>query len=310
MGDGPVSAPRFPPAARPHLEWKLRDRTLRLGARTLVMGVLNITPDSFSDGGLFQSHENALAHGLRLLDEGADILDIGGESTRPGATSVSDSDELARVLPTLTALRRARPAALLSIDTTKAIVARAAINAGADIVNDVSGFLWDDAMPSACADLGCGVIVMHTRGRPDLWRLLPDLRRKAVLPLVREGLAISLDLGLAAGVRREAMVVDPGFGFGKRGDENYWLLADLAGLATLGRPLAVGLSRKSFLGRTLEQIPPPASASSDPAPTRAIASVTAATAAILSGAHIIRAHDVRPTIEAAAIADAILNAAT
>jgi dihydropteroate synthase len=282
------------------------------------MGVLNITPDSFSDGGLFLSPQDALAHGLRLLDEGADILDIGGESTRPGAIAISAEEELARVLPTHTALRRARPAALLSIDTTKAAVARAAVSAGADIVNDVSGFLWDDAMPQACAELECGVIVMHTRGRPDLWRLLPDLRRKAVLPLVREGLATSLQMGLDAGIRREAMAIDPGFGFGKRGDENYWLLADLPALSPLSRPIAVGLSRKSFLSRTLSLIPSPESIatrdsrsdSSDSAATqpRVIASLAAATIAILAGAHIVRAHDVRPTVEAAAIADALLHA--
>jgi dihydropteroate synthase len=277
------------------------------------MGVLNITPDSFSDGGLFLSPKDALAHGLRLLDEGADILDIGGESTRPGAIAITAEEELARILPTLAALRRARPAALLSIDTTKAAVARAAVAQGADIVNDVSGFLWDDAMPQACAELECGVIVMHTRGRPDLWRLLPDLRRKAVLPLVREGLSTSLQMGLDAGIRRQAMAIDPGFGFGKRGDENYWLLADLPALSPLNRPIAVGLSRKSFLGHTLEQIPPPPSHTEQsapaPPPARAIASVTAATAAILAGAHIVRAHDVRPTVEAAAIADALLHAA-
>jgi dihydropteroate synthase len=320
------------------------------------MGVLNITPDSFSDGGLFLSAQEALTHGLRLLDEGADILDIGGESTRPGSVAVTASEEMARVLPTLTALRRARPAALLSIDTTKAAVARAAVAAGADIVNDVSGFLWDDSMPAACAELECGVIVMHTRGRPDVWKLLPDLRRKSVLPLVREGLADSLQMGIEAGVRREAMAIDPGFGFGKRGDENYWLLADLPGLATLARPMAVGLSRKGFLARTLGQISPPetiagrrwhedeaaeagseaaneagaesahetAAASGVPAAgvpvggvpatgaaaaqARAIASLTAGTMAILAGAHIVRAHEVRPAIEAAAIADALLNA--
>jgi dihydropteroate synthase len=282
------------------------------------MGVLNITPDSFSDGGLFLSPQDALAHGLRLLDEGADILDIGGESTRPGAIAISAEEELARVLPTHTALRRAPPPALLSIDTTKAAVARAAVSAGADIVNDVSGFLWDDAMPQACAELECGVIVMHTRGRPDLWRLLPDLRRKAVLPLVREGLATSLQMGLDAGIRREAMAIDPGFGFGKRGDENYWLLADLPALSPLSRPIAVGLSRKSFLSRTLSLIPSPESIatrdsrsdSSDSAATqpRVIASLAAATIAILAGAHIVRAHDVRPTVEAAAIADALLHA--
>ncbi len=255
---GIQSSPHLPPSPRPHLDWRLRDRTLRLGSRTLVMGVLNITPDSFSDGGLFLSPNDALSHGLRLLDEGADILDIGGESTRPGAIAISAQEELDRVLPALTAIRRARPTALLSIDTSKAAVARAAVSAGADIVNDVSGFLWDDAMPQACAELECGVIVMHTRGRPDIWRLLPALRRKAVLPLVREGLATSLQLGLDAGVRREAMAIDPGFGFGKRGEENYWLLAGLPALSTLGRPLAVGLSRKSFLSRTLNLIPPPA----------------------------------------------------
>jgi dihydropteroate synthase len=257
------------------------------------MAVLNVTPDSFSDGGLYSTKEAAIAHGLGLLAEGADILDIGGESTRPGATPVSAEEEQSRVLPVVAELRRLRPGALLSVDTSKSAVARAAVAAGADIVNDVSGLLWDDAMAATCAELECGVIAMHTRGRPQEWRQLPPLSREAVLPMVRDGLRASLERAVDAGIRREAVVLDPGFGFGKMGEENYWLLAGMSQLAELERPILAGLSRKSFLG-AME--------------TRANATLAATVAAVLAVAHIVRVHEVTPTREAVAIVDALLRA--
>jgi dihydropteroate synthase len=287
--------------------WKLRTRSLALGVRTLVMGVLNVTPDSFSDGGLFLGADAATAQALALLDQGADLLDIGGESTRPGlaALTVSAQEEQDRILPVLSAILRERPQAVLSVDTYKAATARAAVAAGAEIVNDISGLAWDSEMPSTCADLQCGVVLMHTRGRPPDWRTLPRLEASAVVPLVREGLAQSLQSALAAGIDPSRIVLDPGYGFGKIFSENHPLLAHQDELLVLGQPLLAGISRKSFLGRILSvalDIP------NVPAGERGNATLAATTAAILAGASIVRVHDARPAREAAAVADAILAA--
>jgi len=291
--------------ARPHHLWKLRTRELALGGRTLVMGVLNVTPDSFSDGGQFFAREKAVYHALAMLEEGADILDIGGESTRPGKRApVTAAQEQERVLGVMEGVLAAQPEALISIDTYKAETARVAIAAGAEIVNDVSGFLWDDQMATACAELGCGVVLMHTRGRPAEWAVQPALAADEVVPLVKGELAARAGAALAAGVARESIVLDPGFGFGKIGDENYPLLQHFSELQALGFPLLAGASRKSFLLRTLE-----ARTGAEPgAKSRIHATIAAHTAAILAGASIIRVHDVRPAVEAAAIADAILQA--
>ena len=216
-------------AARARYEWQLRSRVLSLGGRTLLMGVVNVTPDSFSDGGAFVSAQQAVDYALRLLDEGADMLDIGGESTRPGAPAltseaISANEEQGRVLPVIEGVLRARPDAVLSVDTYRAATARRAVAAGAEIVNDVSGGLWDEAMPATCAALQCGVIVMHTRGLPSEWASQPRLRDQDVLPCVSEGLRDRLGAAIGAGVARERIVLDPGFGFGKRGAENWALL--------------------------------------------------------------------------------------
>src|ERR1700722_19652950 len=228
----------MPFTRRSEFLWQLRTRSLVLGAQTLVMGVLNVTPDSFSDGGLYHSAQEAIEHGLRMLDEGADILDIGGESTRPGQQHVvSAAEEQDRVRPVMQAILRARPEAVLSIDTYKASTARAAVGAGAEIVNDVSGFLWDEEMAATCADLRCGVVLMHTRGKPDERRALPKLGADAVLPLVKRELEDRLQAALRVGVSRERIVLDPGYGFGKRFEENYPLLARQAELRELGQPL-------------------------------------------------------------------------
>ena len=285
--------------------WQLRTRSLALGTQTLVMGVLNVTPDSFSDGGLYHSAQEAIEHGLRMLDEGADILDIGGESTRPGQQHVvSAAEEQDRVLPVMQAILRTRPEAVLSIDTYKASTARAAVDAGAEIVNDVSGFLWDEEMAATCASLRCGVVLMHTRGKPDEWRTLPKLGPEDVLPLVKRELEDRLQAALRAGVSRERIVLDPGYGFGKRFEENYPLFARQAELRELGQPLLAGVSRKSFLARTLAALYGGADA---PMEKRLHATIAATTAAILAGADIVRVHDVRPAVEAARIADVLLN---
>ena len=305
-----------PHPARAISNWRLRTRTLLLGARTLVMGVVNITPDSFSDGGHFLDPEAAVAQALKLMDEGADLLDLGAESTRPGsraggaagtsfAPAVSAEEEQARLLPVLEGILRARSAAIISVDTYKASTARAALKAGAEIVNDVSGLAWDAEMAAVCAEFSAGVVLMHTRGRPEEWRAQAQLAPDALLATVREGLAASLSAAISSGIPPDAVVLDPGYGFGKRFDENYSLLARQAELLSLGRPLLAGLSRKSFLGRTLA---PLNDGSDAPVEAREAASLAALTAAILRGASIVRVHEVRPAVEAARIADAILAA--
>ena len=296
---------------RTRASWRLRTRTLDLGSRTLVMGVVNITPDSFSDGGLYLDPEAAVAHGLKLIEEGADLLDLGAESTRPGSraggadAAVSADEEQARLLPVVEGILRKRPDAILSVDTYKAETARAALKAGAEIINDVSGFVWDPAIAGVCAQLGAGVVLTHTRGRPEEWRAQPQLEADALLTMVREGLAASLATARRAGIPDEAIVLDPGYGFGKRLGENYALLARQEELLALGRPLMVGLSRKSFLGHTLT---PLFGGNEAPMNARENASLAAMTAAILHGASMVRVHAVRPAVEAARIADAILDA--
>jgi len=305
----------MPFAVRPQFDWHLRTRALPLGQRTLIMGILNVTPDSFSDGGHFYSPDSApdraVAHALRMLDEGADILDVGGESTRPNATPLTPEEEQTRILPAIEAILKQRPQTILSVDTFHAATARHAIAAGAEIVNDVSGHLWDSAMSEVCAELGCAAILMHTRGRPQDWPHQPPLLKKEVLPLVLNGLRERLEAAIAAGIPIDKIVLDPGFGFGKRLDENYPLLAHLDQLHQLHRPILVGISRKSFLAKTIAQALPPSPAilnGTPPRPDRLNATIAANTIAILSGAHILRVHDVRPAVEAAAIADRILNA--
>jgi dihydropteroate synthase len=281
------------------------------------MGILNVTPDSFSESGAHHDTLTAIEHGLTLLDQGADLLDIGGESTRPGATPVSLQEEQDRVLPVIESILHRRPGTVISIDTYHAATAREAVAAGAEIVNDVSGFLWDPALAPVCAELQCGVILMHTRGRPSEWRTLPPLPPHEVLPLVRSGLVAALDRATTAGIDRARMVLDPGYGFGKAFDANYSLLARQHELLSLEQPLLAGVSRKSFLANTLAQSLPASPVSAEPKSVAALvppaarghATLAAVTAAILAGASIVRAHDVRPAVEAARIADAVLNAA-
>jgi dihydropteroate synthase len=296
----------MPFGLRSRCNWKLRTRSLPLGERTVVMGVLNTTPDSFSDGGAFSTPAAGIEYSLAMFEEGADIVDIGGESTRPGKRRpVSVQEEIDRVIPVVEGVLRHRPDAILSIDTYKAQTAASALAAGVEIVNDVSGFLWDEEMSSVCVAVGCGVVLMHTRGRPEEWRTLPPLQQKEVVPLVMRGLRQRLQGALDAGVERERIVLDPGFGFGIILEQNYALLAGLEELSGLGQPLLAGVSRKAFLGRTLSPLYQGVDA---PAGRRGSASLAAVTAAILAGAQLVRVHDVRPSREAATIADAILAA--
>ena len=278
------------------------------------MGVLNVTPDSFYDGGRFVAPEQAVEHGLKLLAEGADILDIGAESTRPGAAvsadealrgparkpSVSAEEELQRLMPVVEGILRSRPDAIVSVDTYKAEVARAAVAAGAEIVNDVSAFLWDPRMATACAELKCGVVLMHTRGTPEQWRTMPS--EGNLTSRVRDELANRVQVAMENGVERSRIVLDPGFGFGKNFEQNYPLLAGLEHLQQLGLPLLVGTSRKSFVGRSVSKRVGHEVAPSD----RLYGSLGAMVISILHGAHIVRVHDVRPSLDAAAIADEVL----
>ncbi len=292
---------------RAHYTWRLRSRSLVLGERTLLMGVVNVTPDSFSDGGRYFDRDAAIAHALELHDGGADILDIGGESTRPGAcvadhATVTEEEELDRVMPVIEGVLSARPDAIISIDTYKAEVARRAIAAGAEIVNDVSAARWDALMLPALADLRCGVVLMHMRGRPEEWRTLPPVEN---LPaLVRCELSLFAAVALHAGIARDRIVLDPGFGFGKNYDENLPLLARFGELAELQYPLLAGTSRKGFIGRVLGN-----GTNEDRCPSERLnGSLAAMTASILAGAHIVRVHDVKEARDAARVADAVLAA--
>jgi len=272
--------------------WRCGGRRIEWGRRTLIMGILNITPDSFSDGGRYFSTTAALAGARLLIDEGADILDVGGESTRPGSEPVSAVEEMERVLPVIAALRQNFDCPL-SVDTWKADVAEAALAAGADIINDISGLSFDPRMAGVIARSGAGVVIMHIRGTPrDMQK---DPHYEDVTGEVGEWLARQVELALAAGVRREQIVIDPGLGFGKRLEDNFTLLRELGRLGELKLPILAGPSRKSFIGRVLD-LPPD---------DRVEGTAAAVTAAILNGARIVRVHDVRAIRRAALIADAI-----
>lgn len=308
---------------RPVFEWHLRSRAVQLGRRTLIMGVVNVTPDSFSDGGIHFDRDRAVEHAMTLLRDGADIIDVGGESTRPGASvlsraetdteistsdstenksqpAVTEKEELERVIPVITSLKQKRSDVLISIDTYKASVARAAIEAGAEIVNDVSGFRWDPKMVKTLAELNCGAVLMHMRGRPEEWRNLPA--SGDIVTLVKRELREWADAATIARVKRERIVLDPGFGFGKNHEENYPLLKRFEELHQLRYPLLVGVSRKSFIGRAL------ARDGKDAAVTdRLYGTLAAETAAILKGAHVIRTHDVRACADAVRIADLVVS---
>ena len=277
-------------------EWKLARRTLPYGGRTLVMGVLNVTPDSFSDGGQFFDLERAAAHAAEMLADGADIIDIGGESTRPGGATVTTEEELRRIVPVVERLRAQLPGALISVDTTKAEVARAALDAGAEIVNDISALRFDERVADEAARAGAGLVLMHSRGTAATLHSLPPVAD--VMAEVTSGLRRSIAVAGQHGVARSQIAVDPGIGFGKSQQQNLEVLAKLAALGAqfADVPLLVGTSRKSFIGRLLGDAPPD---------ERLHGTMASVTAAILGGAHIIRVHDVRAAVQTARIADAI-----
>jgi len=293
-------------AARPLYRWQLRTHTLELGSRTHLMAIINITPDSFSGDGLSKATvEEAIAAAVHAHDNGADILDLGAESTRPGATPITATEEQSRLLPVLEGVLRERPQAVVSVDTYHASTARSAIRAGVEIVNDVSGLEWDSDMARTVADSGCGLVLMHARGRPAQWKLQTRLPAAKVLPTVFSGLCERLTLAEATGLSSERILLDPGFGFGKVDNENVVLLAGLPRLHELGRPLLVGLSRKGFLAKLVE----PVQGTDLPIPeARRIPTIAASVAAILAGAHVLRVHELQPAREAAAVADALLEA--
>jgi len=328
-------------------QWKVGSRVLELGRRTLIMGVVNVTPDSFSDGGLYIDAEKAVVRAEHLLDEGATIIDVGGESTRPGASvasrivaaasaivikhdpapegvaqtappvsepvseepaseePVSEEEERRRVLPVIRDLKRRRPDAVVSVDTYKASVARAAVELGAEVVNDVSGFRWDPKMAKTLAELKVGAVLMHTRGRPQEWRSLPPIGDPVLM--VKRDLRQWAEAATLAGIKRDRLVLDPGFGFGKRFEENSPLLAHFAELQQMGFPLLAGVSRKSFIGRMLASDGKDKDKDKDAGVAeRLYGTLAAETALILKGVHIIRTHDVRFAVEAARVADAIV----
>ena len=287
---------------RPVFEWQIGARVLQLGKTYLIMGVVNVTPDSFSDGGKTFDRDRAVEHAVKLLQEGADIIDVGGESTRPGAkvsgaeAAVSEKEELERVIPVIAGVKKKNPKATVSVDTYKSGVARRAVEAGAEIVNDVSGFLWDPKMAKTLAELKCGAVLMHMRGRPQEWRTLPPV--SDVVTLVKRELRERSDAAVLAGMKRERMVLDPGFGFGKNHEENYPLLKRFEEFHQLRFPLLVGMSRKSFIGRALAR-----EGKDAPLTDRLYGTLAAETVAILKGAHIIRTHDVRACADAVRISD-------
>jgi dihydropteroate synthase len=259
------------------------------------MGIINVTPDSFSDGGAFLDPGKAAEHGLGLACAGADVLDVGGESTRPGSLPVSEDEELRRVLPVIRMLR-AKTSVLLSVDTTKAAVARAALDAGADIVNDTSGLRFDPEMAPVVARSGAAVILMHMKGVPRTMQESPHY--DDLLGEVRSFLAQRIQEAETAGIPSDRIIVDPGIGFGKTAEHNLILLNRLDALQELGRPVCVGFSRKAFIGRVLG-LPPE---------ERLEGTIAAAVLSVSRGARILRVHDVGPVAKAVRLAEAVLDA--
>jgi dihydropteroate synthase len=321
--------------SRPLFDLVLRGRKITLGRRTLVMGVLNVTPDSFSDGNLYPDSKAAIAHGLEMARQGADWIDVGGESTRPGSKPVPAEEELRRVLPVIRGLRRRAPSLPISIDTTKAEIAQRAIQAGASIINDVSGLRFDGELADVARREGTPLVLTHLRGRPETMQQSPFVR--SIARSVGYGLAWSIRKALAYGIHRSQLMIDPGLGFGKTRRQNFEILAGLRRLRRFGLPLMVGSSRKSFVqavaagegldtrtrtagtgqgrgrGAGTSHGPWKLLAAQQGEPTHAplilqVGDAAAIVAAILDGAHIVRVHDVAAMLPAVRIADAILDA--
>jgi dihydropteroate synthase len=311
---------------RPAYELEIGHLKVRLGERTLIMGALNVTPDSFSDGGLYLDPARAIEHGLELARQGADWIDVGGESTRPGSRPISAEEELRRVLPVIRSLRRKLPSTPISIDTTKAEVAEQAAQAGAGILNDVSGLRFDPRLADVARRYKTPLILMHLRGRPETMQTRPFV--KDIMQSLNRGLERSLQRALAAGLRRSQLILDPGLGFGKSRFQNFEILAHLTKLQRLGLPILVGTSRKSFVQAIAAGAGLHAAARHGPsskrgaaaywpmmenlkaqqAPTLPLGDAAAVVASILAGAHIVRVHDVVGILPAVRIADAVLTA--
>jgi dihydropteroate synthase len=282
--------------------WQIKDRVMPIGQRTLIMGILNVTPDSFSDGGQFPTLESALAHAEQMISEGADIIDVGGESTRPGGEPVSAAEEIDRVVPVIEALA-SRTDTPISVDTTKSEVARAALDAGAAIVNDISALRFDFYVADAVARAGAGLVLMHSRGTPATMHRLPPVAD--IMREVTHSLRASVNMAERRGVKRESIVIDPGIGFGKSQEQNLEMIAKLGELiaAFPNYPLLIGTSRKSFIGRILaDETGTPA-----PAEDRLHGTMATITASIVRGAHIVRVHDVRATVDTIRVANSIQN---
>lgn len=261
--------------------------------KTCVMGVINVTPDSFSDGGLYYRRDAAVEHALRLADEGADIIDIGGESTRPGSEPVSPDEEIQRTIPVIEILAK-KVNIPISIDTCKAAVAKRALDAGASIVNDISGLRADPEMPEVIARQKVPVVIMHIKGKPKDMQVNPVY--EALIPEIMDYLRGGIMLAVESGIKEDMIILDPGIGFGKTFDQNLEILKNLNEFALLGKPLLVGPSRKAFIGKILGDLP---------ASDRLEGTAAAAAIAIMNGANIIRVHDVKEMVRVARVADAI-----
>ena len=278
---------------RKRFEWKIRDRMLSLGERSLIVGILNVTPDSFSDGGKYSDPDAAFARAVELEEEGADIIDIGAESTRPGSTRVSEAEELRRLIPVLKRLR-GKLAVPVSVDTYKAAVAAKALELEVDIINDPSALTFDADLERTVAHANAGLILNHMRGSPETWAKLPPL--KDVMRTISMELDASVHRAVRAGLDRRHVVIDPGIGFGKRWEQNAEILAQLDQLARLELPILVGPSRKHFLAKE------------SPVETE-FATAAAVAAAVLNGAHMVRVHDVKSMKSVIEVADEIARAA-
>ncbi|HTP33392.1 MAG TPA: dihydropteroate synthase [Candidatus Acidoferrales bacterium] len=273
--------------------WKLKQRELRLGERTVLMGVLNVTPDSFSDGGKYSDPDRAFARAIELEEQGADIVDIGAESTRPGSARVSEAEEIRRLIPVLKRLK-GRLGVPISVDTYKAAVAERALDLGVEIINDPSGLTIEPQIARAVSNFDAGLILNHMRGRPETWAKLGPMPDP--MTTIARDLDATISRARRVGIDKTRIVIDPGLGFGKRREQNSLILARLGQIAVLEMPIMVGPSRKSFLAHP------------DPEETK-FSSAAAVTAAVLAGAHVVRVHDVREMRAATDVADEILRAA-
>jgi dihydropteroate synthase len=279
---------------RKRFEWKIRDKTLQLGERTLLVGVLNITPDSFSDGGKYLDPDRAFAHAIDLEEQGADIIDIGAESTRPGAVRISEAEELRRLVPVLKRLHN-KLTIPLSVDTYKSAVAQKALDLGADIINDPSALTFDPDLARTVGQANGGLILNHMRGSPEIWLKLPPL--KDAMQVILKELDAAVHRAMRAGLDRKQIVIDPGLGFGKRKEQNAEILAQLETLARLEMPIMTGPSRKHFLARESQE-------------GTEFATAAAVAACVLRGSHLVRVHDVKAMKPVVEVADEILRAST